>query len=151
MAQVNLVLVSAGILVDESGRVLMAQRPAGKNGGGLWEFPGGKIEPGESPEAALIRELREELAISVREDCLAPFAFASHSYATFHLLMPTYVCRKWEGTPTALEHAALRWLMPEALNTLPLMPADLPLAEDLRVRLSVFPATKAAPPPSNTP
>ena len=104
------VLVVACALIDPDGRVLIAQRPAGKGMAGLWEFPGGKLDPNEAPEAALIRELKEELGIVVKEACLAPFTFASHRYPDFHLLMPLYVCRRWEGTPAALEHSALKWV-----------------------------------------
>ena len=129
---VKLVLVVACALIDPDGRVLVAQRPADKQMGGLWEFPGGKMEPGERPEETLIRELREELAIEVKEPCLAPFSFASHSYADFHLLMPLYVCRRWEGTPLALEHQALKWVRPAALKDYPMPPADVPLVPMLR-------------------
>jgi len=132
MAQVKLVVVVACALIDPDGRVLVAQRPAGKTMGGLWEFPGGKMEPGERPEDALIRELREELGIEVKEACLAPFSFASHSYADFHLLMPLYVCRRWEGTPEPREHSALKWLRPKELGDLPMPPADIPLIPLLR-------------------
>lgn len=125
-------LVVAAALVDPDGRVLLAQRPEGKSMAGLWEFPGGKIEAGETPEAALIRELSEELGIRVREPCLAPFTFASHSYAAFHLLMPLYVCRRWEGTPQPLLHAALRWVRPRDMAGLPMPEADLPLVPMLR-------------------
>jgi 8-oxo-dGTP diphosphatase len=132
MTQAKLVLVIACALIDPDGRVLMAQRPAGKNLAGLWEFPGGKMEAGERPEDTLIRELREELGIEVKEPCLAPFSFASHSYADFHLLMPLYICRRWEGTPQALEHTAIKWLMPKDMAQLPLTPADIPLVPMLR-------------------
>ncbi len=128
----KLVLVIACALIDPDGRVLMAQRPAGKNLAGLWEFPGGKMEAGERPEDTLIRELREELGIEVKEPCLAPFSFASHSYADFHLLMPLYICRRWEGMPQALEHQAIKWLMPKDMAQLPLTPADIPLVPMLR-------------------
>src|ERR1700735_1503104 len=107
------VLVAAAALIDADGRVLIAQRPAGKAMAGLWEFPGGKLEAGERPKDTLIRELREELSIAVKEACLAPFTFASHSYPEFHLLMPLYLCRRWEGTVTALEHSALKWAKPK--------------------------------------
>ncbi|MCW0182117.1 MAG: (deoxy)nucleoside triphosphate pyrophosphohydrolase [Zavarzinia sp.] len=123
----KIVLVVAAVLVDPDRRILLAQRPAGKSLAGLWEFPGGKVEPGESPEAALIRELDEELGITVREPCLAPMTFASHSYESFHLLMPVYVCRRWEGVPQALEHAALAWVPRMRLGDYPMPPADLPL------------------------
>ena len=128
----KLVLVVACALIDPDGRVLIAQRPAGKQMGGLWEFPGGKVEPGERPEEALIRELSEELGITVQEPCLAPFSFVSHSYADFHLLMPLYVCRRWEGTPTAREHTAIRWVRPKDLTDCPMPPADKPLVPMLR-------------------
>lgn len=128
----KLLLVAACALIDPDGRVLIAQRPADKQMGGLWEFPGGKVEPGESPEEALIRELVEELGIAVKEPCLAPFSFASHNYADFHLLMPLYVCRRWEGVPQALEHQALKWVRPAALKDYPMPPADVPLVPMLR-------------------
>lgn len=123
----KLMLVAAVALVDSDRRVLIAQRPEGKSLAGLWEFPGGKIEEGETPEVALIRELEEELGISTKSACLAPVSFASHSYETFHLLMPLYVCRKWQGTPVAREHAALKWVRPQALRDYPMPPADEPL------------------------
>jgi 8-oxo-dGTP diphosphatase len=129
---VKLLLVAACALVDPDGRVLIAQRPAGKEMGGLWEFPGGKMEAGERPEETLIRELSEELGITVKEACLAPFSFASHSYADFHLLMPLYICRRWEGTPLPHEHAALQWVRPKELASYPMPPADLPLVPMLR-------------------
>src|ERR1700761_2605055 len=111
----TLLLVVAAALVDSDGRVLIAQRPDGKSMAGLWEFPGGKIESGERPEAALIRELHEELGITVKEPCLAPFTFASHTYGGFHLLMPLYICRRWDGKPRTLFHAALKWIRPRDL------------------------------------
>jgi 8-oxo-dGTP diphosphatase len=123
----KLMLVVAVALVDSDRRVLIAQRPEGKSLAGLWEFPGGKLEEGETPEVALIRELEEELGISTKSACLAPVSFASHSYETFHLLMPLYVCRKWQGTPVAREHAALKWVRPQALRDYPMPPADEPL------------------------
>jgi 8-oxo-dGTP diphosphatase len=123
----KLMLVAAVALVDADRRVLIAQRPEGKSLAGLWEFPGGKLEEGETPEQALIRELEEELGISTKSACLAPVSFASHSYETFHLLMPLYVCRKWQGTPVAREHAALKWVRPQALRDYPMPPADEPL------------------------
>ncbi len=132
MTQAKLILVIACALIDPDGRVLMAQRPAGKNLAGLWEFPGGKMEAGERPEDTLIRELREELGIEVKEPCLAPFSFASHSYADFHLLMPLYICRRWEGTPQTLEHEAIKWLRPKDMAQLKLTPADIPLIPMLR-------------------
>lgn len=126
-AGVKLLLVVAAALVDSDGRVLMAQRPEGKALAGLWEFPGGKVEPGERPEETLIRELAEELGITVKEPCLAPLTFASHAYPDFHLLMPLYICRRWEGIPQSREAQALRWVRPGALRDLPMPPADLPL------------------------
>ncbi|HEY6578539.1 MAG TPA: (deoxy)nucleoside triphosphate pyrophosphohydrolase [Rhizomicrobium sp.] len=120
-------LVVACALIDADGRVLIAQRPASKAMAGLWEFPGGKVKEEERPEQALIRELREELGIEVKEDCLAPFSFASHRYPEFHLLMPLYVCRKWEGQPCAHEHQALKWIYPPQLRSYPMPQADLPL------------------------
>ena len=132
----DLLLVVAAALVDPDGRVLIAQRPDGKCMAGLWEFPGGKVETGETPEAALIRELREELDIVVKEPCLAPFTFASHTYGGFHLLMPLYLCRRWDGIPQNLTHAALKWLLPRELlanaDTYPMPAADLPLIPMLR-------------------
>jgi 8-oxo-dGTP diphosphatase len=132
MKGTKLILVAACALIDPDGRVLVAQRPEGKSMAGLWEFPGGKVEAGERPEETLIRELGEELGITVREPCLAPFTFASHGYADFHLLMPLYLCRRWEGTVTAREHGALKWLRPKDLGTLPMPPADVPLIPMLR-------------------
>ncbi|ABY28736.1 MAG: (deoxy)nucleoside triphosphate pyrophosphohydrolase [Methylobacteriaceae bacterium] len=123
----KLLLVVAAALVDADGRVLMAQRPEGKALAGLWEFPGGKVEPGERPEETLIRELAEELGITVKEPCLAPLTFASHAYPDFHLLMPLYICRRWEGLPQSREAQALRWVRPGGLRDLPMPPADLPL------------------------
>jgi 8-oxo-dGTP diphosphatase len=123
----NILLVVACALVDPDRRVLIAQRPEGKSLAGLWEFPGGKLEIGESPEDALIRELSEELGISTKTACLAPLSFASHSYDNFHLLMPLYVCRKWQGIPRAKEHQALKWVRPQALRDYPMPPADEPL------------------------
>ena len=122
-----LLLVVAVALVDADRRVLIAQRPQGKAMAGLWEFPGGKVEPGETPEAALIRELEEELGISTQQACLAPVSFASHSYENFHLLMPLYACRKWQGKPEPREHIALKWVRPQALRDYPMPPADEPL------------------------
>lgn len=127
-----LLLVAACALVDSDRRVLLAQRPEGKAMAGLWEFPGGKVEPGETPERALIRELREELAIDVTAACLAPFTFASHAYDDFHLFMPLYLCRRWIGTPRAVEHQALRWVRPRDLRQYEMPPADLPLVAMLR-------------------
>jgi len=128
----KIVLVSAAALVDRDGRVLIAQRPEGKAMAGLWEFPGGKVEPGESPEAALIRELKEELGLDVTAACLAPFVFASHAYETFHLLMPLFLCRKWSGVPEAREHAGLKWVRPKDMGAFPMPPADAPLIAHLR-------------------
>jgi 8-oxo-dGTP diphosphatase len=128
----RVVLVVACALIDPDGRILLAQRPPQKAMGGLWEFPGGKVEPGETPEATLIRELAEELGIAVQEACLAPFTFASHAYTDFHLLMPLYVCRRWDGTPQSLEHAALRWVRPKDMGDYPMPAADLPLVPMLR-------------------
>jgi 8-oxo-dGTP diphosphatase len=126
------VLVAAVALVDVDGRVLIAQRPEGKAMAGLWEFPGGKIDPGETPEAALIRELAEELGIGVEASCLAPFTFASHAYHDFHLLMPLYVCRRWSGIVTAREGQRLAWVRPERLAQYAMPPADKPLVAMLR-------------------
>ena len=128
----RIVLVVAAALVDRDGRVLLAQRPAGKPMAGLWEFPGGKVGEGETPEAALIRELKEELAIDVTAACLAPFTFASHAYDDFHLLMPLYVCRRWEGIPQAREGQTLKWVRAKELRSYPMPPADLPLIPYLR-------------------
>ena len=127
-----LVLVVAVALVDPDGRVLLAQRPSGKHMAGLWEFPGGKIEAGERPEEALIRELREELGIAVQEACLAPYTIASHTYDAFHLLMPLYLCRRWDGVPQARHHAALKWVKPRDMKDYPMPAADLPLIPMLR-------------------
>ena len=123
----KLLLVVAVALVDSDGRVLLAQRPPGKTLAGLWEFPGGKIEPGERPEETLIRELAEELGITVKEACLAPLTFASHAYESFHLLMPLYVCRRWEGFAQPREGQTLKWVRPRDLASYPMPPADLPL------------------------
>lgn len=128
----NTQLVAACALVDVDGRVLIAKRPAGKSLAGLWEFPGGKVEAGETPEACLIRELDEELGVTVTQACLAPFVFASHAYDDFHLLMPLYLCRRWEGLATAREHAALAWVRPERMDDYPMPPADKPLVAWLR-------------------
>ncbi|MEP3018164.1 MAG: (deoxy)nucleoside triphosphate pyrophosphohydrolase [Tateyamaria sp.] len=128
----KVVLVSAVALIDVDGRVLLAQRPEGKSMAGLWEFPGGKVEVGETPEAALIRELQEELGIDTWQSCLAPLTFASHSYESFHLLMPLFACRKWEGTPQPNEGQALKWVRPQDLKTYPMPAADVPLFPILR-------------------
>ncbi|WP_292039494.1 MULTISPECIES: 8-oxo-dGTP diphosphatase MutT [unclassified Brevundimonas] len=131
-AQVPTVLVVAVALIDPDGRILIAKRPEGKQLAGLWEFPGGKVEPGERPEQALIRELKEELGIDVKEACLAPFVFTSHAYEKFHLLMPLYLCRRWSGTVVAKEHSALAWVKPAKLRDYPMPPADEPLIAWLR-------------------
>ena len=128
----NLLLVAAAALVDIDGRVLICKRPRGKQLAGLWEFPGGKVEAGETPEACLIRELDEELGITVAHACLAPFVFASHAYDSFHLLMPLYLCRRWEGVPTAREHEAITWVKPNRMTDYPMPPADAPLVAWLR-------------------
>jgi 8-oxo-dGTP diphosphatase len=127
----RIVLVVACALVDADGRVLVAQRPEGKALAGLWEFPGGKLDSGERPEEGLIRELAEELGITVKAACLAPLTFASHAYESFHLLMPLYVCRRWEGTPQGREGQAIRWMKPARLRDLPMPPADAPLIAHL--------------------
>jgi 8-oxo-dGTP diphosphatase len=132
---VKVVLVAACALVDADGRVLIAQRPEGKSMAGLWEFPGGKVDPGERPEDALIRELKEELGIVVKEACLAPLTFASHTYEDFHLLMPLYVCRRWEGTVTPHEGQTLTWVRPNRLKEYPMPPADIPLISHLTTLL----------------
>jgi len=128
----RVVLVAAVALIDVDGRVLLAQRPEGKIMAGLWEFPGGKVEPGETPEAALIRELHEELGIDTWESCLAPLTFASHGYETFHLLMPVFACRKWEGNPAPKEGQNLAWATPKELRSYNMPPADIPLIAVLR-------------------
>ena len=128
----KILLVSAVALIDRDGRVLLAQRPEGKSMAGLWEFPGGKVEPDETPETALIRELKEELAIDTWASCLAPLTFASHRYPDFHLLMPLFACRKWDGIPHGREGQALAWVRPTALKDYPMPPADLPLIPILR-------------------
>ena len=132
---VKLVLVAACALIDAEGRVLLARRPEGKPMAGLWEFPGGKVEAGERPEQTLIRELAEELGIVVSEPCLAPLTFASHAYAEFHLLMPLYVCRRWEGIVRPLENQELAWVRPERLRDYAMPPADVPLIAHLQALL----------------
>ncbi|QIO50049.1 8-oxo-dGTP diphosphatase MutT [Rhizobium leguminosarum bv. trifolii] len=123
----KILLVAACALIDADGRILLAQRPEGKSLAGLWEFPGGKVEPGETPEETLVRELEEELGIHAKIACLAPLTFASHSYETFHLLMPLYICRRYEGIPQGREGQALKWVRPQALRDYPMPPADEPL------------------------
>ena len=132
MTELKLTLVVACALIDADRRVLIAQRPEGKALAGLWEFPGGKLEPGERPEQSLIRELHEELGITVSEPCLAPLTFASHAYETFHLLMPLYLVRRWEGRVTANEHPQIAWVRPAKLGDYPMPPADAPLVAWLR-------------------
>jgi 8-oxo-dGTP diphosphatase len=128
----KIVLVAACALVDVDGRVLLARRPPGRSMAGLWEFPGGKVEEGERPEEALIREMSEELGITIAEACLAPLTFASHTYETFHLLMPLYACRRWQGVVTALEGQELAWVKPNRMGEYPMPPADVPLTAMLR-------------------
>lgn len=132
---VKLVLVAACALIDPDNRVLIAQRPPGKSMAGLWEFPGGKVEPGERPEQCLIRELREELGIAVKEECLAPLTFASHLYPDFYLFMPLYVCRRWEGFVEAREAQQLKWVRPRDLRNYAMPPADEPLISHLMTLL----------------
>ncbi|WP_429931230.1 8-oxo-dGTP diphosphatase MutT [Agrobacterium vitis] len=122
-----ILLVAACALLDSDGRILLAQRPEGKSLAGLWEFPGGKVEPGETPEETLVRELEEELGIATKIPCLAPLTFASHTYETFHLLMPLYVCRRYEGMPQGREGQAIKWVKPRDLRSYPMPPADEPL------------------------
>ncbi len=131
----KVVLVAACALIDADGRVLIAERPSGKSMAGLWEFPGGKVDPGERPEDALIRELKEELGIVVNEACLAPLTFASHAYEDFHLLMPLYVCRRWEGVVRPHEGQKLAWVRPNRLKEYPMPPADVPLISHLTTLL----------------
>ena len=126
------ILVSAVALTDAKGCVLLAERPKGKSLAGLWEFPGGKVEPGETPEAALVREIHEELTIELRQDDLSPFAFVTHAYDDFHLLMLLYRCHAWAGMPTPTEGQKLQWVHPNAMHALPMPPADLPLVIKLR-------------------
>ena len=128
----RLLLVAAAALVDPDDRVLIARRPTGRPMAGLWEFPGGKVSDGETPEQALTRELREELGIEVCEECLAPLTFASHTYDDFHLLMPLYLCRNWDGTPQMIVHDELAWVRANRLNDFPMPEADLPLIPHLR-------------------
>jgi len=128
----KIVLVAACALVDVDGRILLAQRPEGKSMAGLWEFPGGKVEAGERPEETLIRELKEELGIEVKEACLAPLTFASHSYEDFHLLMPLFICRRWEGVPQGRENQALKWVRAGRLRDYPMPAADEPLIPHLQ-------------------
>jgi len=132
IAPVKIVLVSAVALIDRDGRVLLAQRPEGKSMAGLWEFPGGKVETGETPEHALIRELHEELGIDTWASCLAPLTFASHAYPDFHLLMPLFACRKWQGIPHGKEDQMLKWVAARDLTQYPMPPADIPLIPVLR-------------------
>ncbi|MEM7768043.1 MAG: (deoxy)nucleoside triphosphate pyrophosphohydrolase [Pseudomonadota bacterium] len=136
MTASSMLLVVAAALIDPGGRILLAQRPAGKAMAGLWEFPGGKIDPGETPETALARELAEELAITVEPAELTPLTFASHAYTDFHLLMPLYACRNWQGTPTPAEGQSLAWVPPAELETYPAPAADIPLFRDLATRLA---------------
>jgi 8-oxo-dGTP diphosphatase len=131
----NLLLVAACALIDPDGRVLIAQRPAGKPMAGLWEFPGGKVEDDERPEQTLIREIKEELTVVINEACLAPLAFASHAYPDFHLLMLLYICRRWEGTVTATEGQQLAWVKPNRLRDYEMPPADVPLVSHLMTLL----------------
>ncbi len=123
----SITLVVAVALLDADNRILLGKRPEGKSMAGLWEFPGGKLEEGESPEAALVRELQEELGITTKENCLAPLTFASHAYEKFHLLMPLYVCRRYEGMAQPLEHEEIKWVRPKDLRSYPMPEADLPL------------------------
>jgi 8-oxo-dGTP diphosphatase len=128
----EILLVAAAALVDVDGRVLLCKRPHGKHLAGMWEFPGGKVDKGETPEACLIRELDEELGINVVEACLAPFVFTSHAYDSFHLLMPLYLCRRWNGVVQAREHEAIAWVRPNQMADYPMPPADAPLVAWLR-------------------
>lgn len=135
MSTLSVLLVAACALIDADGRVLISQRPKGKAFEGLWEFPGGKLEEGERPEQAIVRELREELGVEPCERCLQPFSFASHTYDDFHLLMPFYLCRQWDGIPRPQEEQAIRWLFPDKLTDVEWVPADIPLVTELRDRL----------------
>ena len=135
MSERTLLLVAACALIDADGRILMSQRPAGKAHAGLWEFPGGKVEPGETPERTITRELYEELGVEPCERCLQPFSFASHAYADFDLLMPLYLCRQWDGFAQAKEGQTLKWVWPDKLRDLALVPADIELAQELADRL----------------
>ncbi len=135
-ANPQILLVAAVALVDTDGRVLLARRPEGKPMAGLWEFPGGKVEPGETPEVALEREIREELAIDICVPCLSPLSFASHAYDGFHLLMPLYICRKWDGIPLPQEGQQTAWARPDRLRDYPMPPADAPLIASLEVALT---------------
>ncbi len=135
----RVVLVAACALIDADGRVLLAQRPEGKQMAGLWEFPGGKVEAGERPEDTVIREMKEELGVTIKEACLAPFVFASHTYPDFHLLMPLFLCRRWEGTVTAHEHAKLAWVRPLDMGKYEMPPADAPLIPLLRDAIKSVP------------
>lgn len=128
----ELVTVAACALIDADGRVLIARRPEGKSMAGLWELPGGKIEAGETPEQAVIRELDEELGVSIRPECLSPLTFASHAYDSFHLLMPVFVCRRWHGIPRPSEHAAIKWVRPQRMRDYPMPPADMPVISRFR-------------------
>ncbi len=130
--EVPIVLVAAVALIDADGRVLLTRRPEGKSMAGLWEFPGGKVKAGETPEAALAREIKEELGVELCEGCLSPFSFASHRYADFHLLMPLYLCRKWDGIPAPREGQELKWLRPNRMAGMAMPPADAPLVAMLR-------------------
>ncbi len=135
MSERSLLLVAACALIDADGRVLMSQRPPGKSHAGLWEFPGGKVEPGERPEAALRRELFEELGVEPCESCLQPFSFASYAYEDFDLLMPLFLCRQWDGFARPREGQNIKWLWPDKIPSLPLVPADIDLARELMTRL----------------
>ena len=135
MAPLRLVLVAACALIDQESRVLIAQRPAGKSMAGLWEFPGGKVEAGERPEQTVIREMREELGVTIKESLLIPFTFASHSYPEFHLLMPLFLCRRWSGAISPTEGQKLAWVKPDEMDRYPMPPADAPLIPALRTMM----------------